>query len=115
MAQLGGCSSEGDFGSVNDAVCTTVELSDTGVAPITIWADTTSYIINGTILIENNGIIGASPTASLLVNGTPVADFTVAAGEARSLTVDNINLIQLAGVGAGTARVKVSFSLNYQF
>ncbi|KGR76276.1 DUF3992 domain-containing protein [Ureibacillus sinduriensis] len=114
MAQLGGCNGEQLVG-VNDAICFTVLLDDTGATPLPIWSDATTYIINGTIMVENNGVVGASPTAALTVNGTAVDGFVVAPGEARSITMNDINSIALTGTGAGTANVKVSFSLNYKF
>ncbi|MCU9595528.1 DUF3992 domain-containing protein [Caldibacillus thermolactis] len=83
---------------------------------ITIWEDTTSYIINGTRMVENTGIAGVAPTASLTVNETPVAGFVVAPGEARSITMDDINSIALTGTGGtASANIKISFSLNYKF
>lgn len=114
MAQLGSCSNDQLVG-VNDAVCFTVVLDDTGATPLPLWSDTTTYIINGTIMVENNGIVGASPTAALTVNGTAVDGFVVGPGEARSITINDINSIGLTGTGTGTANVKVSFSLNYKF
>ena len=42
-------------------------------------------------MVENTGIAGVAPTASLTVNETPVAGFVVAPGEARSITMDDIN------------------------
>lgn len=114
MAQLGSCCSD-QLGVVNDAVCFNIVLDDTGGDPVPIWDDATTFIINGTIMVENNGIIGASPTAALTVNGVAVAGFVVAPGEARSITMSDINSIGIVGAGIGTARVKVSFSLNYKF
>lgn len=114
MAQLGSCSSD-QLGAVNDAVCFNLVLEDTGGDPLTIWDDATSFIINGTIMLENNGIIGASPTAALTVNGAPVGGFVIGPGEARSITMNDIGSIGIIGAGTGTARVKVSFSLNYKF
>ena len=114
MAQLGSCCSD-DLGVVNDSVCFNIVLEDTGGDPLVIWDDATSYIINGTIMVENNGIIGASPTAGLTVNGVPVGGFVIGPGEARSITMNDINSIGIVGAGLGTARVKVSFSLNYKF
>ena len=114
MAQLGSCCSD-QLGVVNDAVCFTVDLDDTGGTPLPIWDDATTFIINGTIMVENNGTIGASPTAALTVNGLAVGGFIVGPGEARSITMNDINSIGLTGAGTGTASVKVSFSLNYKF
>ena len=114
MAQLGSCCSD-QLGVVNDAVCFTILLDDTGGVALPIWDDATSFIINGTIMVENDGIIGASPTASLVVNGVAVGGFVVGPGEARSITMNDINSIGIIGAGTGTARVKVSFSLNYKF
>jgi Protein of unknown function (DUF3992) len=116
MAQLGGCSSD-ELGVVNDAVCVTIDLPVTTVGtPIPVWTDTSTFAINGTIVVENNGTVGISPTASLEVNGTDVTDFTVGPGEAQSITLNNIESIAIAGTGGtGTASVKVAFSLNYKF
>lgn len=114
MAQLGSCCSD-QLGVVNDAVCINIVLDDTGGTPLPIWDDATSFIINGTIMVENNGIIGASPTAALTVNGTAVGGFVIGPGEARSITMNDLNSIGIVGAGTGTARVKVSFSLNYKF
>lgn len=113
MAQLGNCGGN-SLVAVNDAVCVTVQLSDGDT--LTIWDDATSYVINGTIMVENNGIPSVAPTASLSVNGTAVGGFTVAPGEARAITMDDINSIEVEGTGdTGPANVKVSFSLNYKF
>ena len=114
MAQLGSCCSD-DLGVVNDSVCFNIALVDTDGDPLAIWNDATSYIINGTIMVENNGIIGASPTAELTVNGAPVGGFVIGPGEARSITMDNINSIGIVGAGIRNSKVKVSFSLNYKF
>ncbi|MEK4827331.1 S-Ena type endospore appendage [Niallia sp. FSL W8-0951] len=115
MAILGGCSNE-QTGFVNDAVCFTIDLGDTGAVATPVWEDGTSFVINGTIMVENNGIVGVGPTASLTVNGTAVAGFTVAPGESRSVTLNGINSIGIVGAGGtGTANVTVSFSLNYQY
>ena len=114
MAQLGSCCSD-QLGAVNDAVCVNIVLEDTGGEALSIWDDATTFVINGTIMVENDGIIGASPTAALSVNGVPVGGFVVGPGEARSITINGINSIGIVGAGIGTARVKVSFSLNYKF
>lgn len=112
MAKLGSCGCSPIVG-VNDAVCVTVDLADTD--DIEIWTDDTSYIINGTILVENNAV-AAGPTAGLTINGTPVATFTVAPGEARAITMNNLNSINLTGAGGTeSGSVKVSFTLNYKF
>nr|WP_275080541.1 S-Ena type endospore appendage [Priestia filamentosa] len=84
--------------------------------PIPVWTDTSTFAINGTIVVENNGTIGVSATASLEVKGTAVTDFTGGPGEAQSITLNNIESIAIAGAGGtGTASVKVAFSLNYKF
>lgn len=114
MAQLGSCCSD-QQGTVNDAVCFTIQLGDTGGVATPIWDDATTFVINGTIMVENNGIVGVSPTAALTVNETPVVDFVVAPGEARSITMNDINSIGIVGAGTGTTSVKVSFSLNYKY
>ncbi len=60
MAILGGCSNE-QTGFVNDAVCFTIDLGDTGAVATPVWEDATSFVINGTIMVENNGIVGVGP------------------------------------------------------
>ncbi|SEO49035.1 Protein of unknown function [Amphibacillus marinus] len=115
MAQLGSCCGD-ELVGVNDAVCFTVDLEATGEgADLILWEDETSFIINGSIMVENNGIIGASPTAALTVNGAAIPGFTVAPGEARSITLNDIETIGLTGTGTGTGSVKVSFSINYKY
>lgn len=114
LSKLGNCCQDQLVG-VNDALCFTINLTNTGGSPIPIWDDATSFNINGTILIENKGVIGASPTAALVVNGTPVAGFIVGAGEVRSITMSNINSIRITGAGTGTAPVMISFSINYKY
>lgn len=115
MAQLGQCSNDQLVG-VNDAVCFTIDLGDTAGVAEPIWDDATDFVINGTIMVENNGIVGIAPTAALDINGTPVGGFVVAPGEARAITQDNIGSIGLIGAGGtGTASVKVSFSINYKY
>ncbi|QSX24526.1 DUF3992 domain-containing protein [Priestia megaterium] len=114
MAQLGSCCND-QLGVVNDAVCFTIDLDDTGGTPLPIWDDATTFVINGTIMVENNGTPGVGPTAALTVNGTAIGGFVVAPGEARSITMNDINSIAIVGAGTGTAIVKVSFSLNYKF
>lgn len=114
MAQLGSCCND-QQGLVNDAVCFTIDLEDTDGDELPIWEDDTTFIINGTIMVENDGIVGASPTAALSVNGAPVAGFVVAAGEARAITINDLNSIGIVGAGTGTANVKISFSVNYKF
>ncbi|MBG9512299.1 hypothetical protein ABE47_08955 [Bacillus thuringiensis] len=114
MAQLGNCSNFQQQ-AVNDAVCCTIVLSDTGGTPVPIWNDDTNRIINGTILVQNDGIIGVGATASLTVNGTAVGGFTVGPGESRSITMSDINSIGIIGAGTTSSPVKVSFSINYTF
>lgn len=115
MAQLGCCSSSG---SANDSVCTTVSIGD-DTTPIPVWQNTTNFIINGTVLVENMGLTDAWEV-DLFINGaatpaTPV--LTVLPGESKSISVNNLKSIDVQGAGAGTAAtpVKVSFSLNYSF
>ncbi|MBY0214918.1 MULTISPECIES: DUF3992 domain-containing protein [Priestia] len=118
MAQLGSCCSD-SLGVVNDAVCFTVDLADTGGTEIVLWNDSTTFIINGTVMVENNGVTGVGPTASLTVNGVAVAGFVVEPGSARAITVNDINTIGIIGTGGAplgsTSNVKISFSLNYKF
>ncbi len=118
MAQIGNCCNDQLVG-VNDALCFTIVLDDTNGTAIDLWNDATTFVINGTIMVENNGTIGVAPTASLTVNGTPVGGFIVGPGEARSITMNDINSIGIVGAGGtpvgSTANVKVSFSLNYKF
>lgn len=110
MAQLGKCNS-GQLCCVNDAVCCTFDVVE-GNAQL-IWQDTTSFVINGTILLENIGAPGTA-TVTVIVDGLTV--LTVAPGECKSVTVQDMNTISVAASGGtGTASVKVSFSLNYKF
>ena len=112
MAKLGCCSNSG---SVNDAVCTTVAIVD-DTALISIWENTTNFMINGTILVENMGLTNAWD-AALLINGVVTPVLTVPPGESNSITVNNLTSIDIQGSGTGTVStgVKVSFSLNYNF
>lgn len=57
MAQLGGCKGQV---AVNDAVCVTISLDAADTGAIDIWTNETSYRINGTILVENNGAEGGA-------------------------------------------------------
>ncbi|MGE8080911.1 DUF3992 domain-containing protein [Peribacillus loiseleuriae] len=118
MAQIGNCCNDPLVG-VNDALCFTIDIADTTGTPLVLWNDATTFVINGTIMVENNGTIGVSPTAALTVNGTPIAGFIVGPGEAKSVTLNDINSIGIIGAGGtpagSTASVKVSFSLNYKF
>ncbi|MBM7702948.1 DUF3992 domain-containing protein [Metabacillus iocasae] len=110
MANLGKCYDS--TCCVNDAVCCTMNLT-TGEST-TIWENETSFVVNGTVMIENNGSPG-TPSASLFVNGAS-ANIVVGPGECRSVTLNNLELIVLNGVGGtGTASIKVSFSLNYKY
>lgn len=115
MAKLGCCSSTG---SANDAVCTTVTVLD-DTTPISIWTNTTNFIMNGTVLIENQGLTDAW-TVDLFINGstdpaTPA--LTILPGESQSISVNNLLSIEVQGVAGGTTAtpVKVSFSINYNF
>ncbi|MCP3027156.1 DUF3992 domain-containing protein [Halobacillus sp. A5] len=114
MAQLGFCSSN-SLNAVNDSVCCTINLEDTGETPVTIWEDATDFVINGTIMMENNGTTDTSPTVELYVDDTAVAGFVLAPGECRSITLNDINSIGVVGEGTGSSSVKISFSLNYKF
>lgn len=112
MAQLGRC--EGQV-AVNDAVCFTVSLDAAVTDAIDLWTNETNYRINGTILVENNAAVGG-PAAALTVNEGATPQLTVAAGTAETVTIDDVTALSLAASGgAGTANVKVSFSLNYKF
>lgn len=84
MAQLGTC--EGQV-AVNDAVCVTVSLDAADTGPIDLWTNETSYRINGTILVENNGAEGG-PTATITVAGGTDPLLTVETGTAEMATVD---------------------------
>ena len=115
MAQLGCCSSSG---SANDAVCTTVSVVD-DETPISIWTNTTNFIMNGTVLVENQGVIDAW-TVDIFINGsaTPATPaLTILPGESKSISVNNLMSIEVQGETGGTTAtpVKVSFSLNYSF
>ncbi len=100
LAQIGNCCTE-QLCCVNDAVCCTIILDDTGGTALPIWDDATTFVINGTIMVENNG--------------TAVGGFVVAPGECRSITMNDINSIAIVGAGTGTSSVKISFSINYKF
>ncbi|KEP25314.1 DUF3992 domain-containing protein [Bacillus zhangzhouensis] len=114
MAILGGCNNE-QTGFVNDAVCFTVDLAAAADA-VVVWTDGTPFVINGTIMVENNGIVAVAPTVTLEVNGVAVPDFTVPPGESRSITLNDINSIGIVGTGGtSTGNIVVSFSLNYQY
>lgn len=112
MAKLGCC--EGS-GSVNDAVCSSISIVSEE-DPISIWTNETSFMINGTILVENKGLTGA-PTAELLINGSTTSSLDVEPGESKAITLDNLMSIGVQGStgGTGTSPVKVSYSLNYTF
>lgn len=116
LAQLGSCCDDSTV-SVNDAVCMFIDLEDTsGGDPITIWEnDVDGFVINGTIMVENKGLVATAPVASLLVNGVAVTGFDVAPGEARAITMEDIDSISINGAGVGTSKVKVSFSINYTY
>lgn len=114
MAQIGNCNNTVSPAVVNDAVCTTISLSDTGGTPTIIYENSSTFLVNGTILIENNGV-GASPTAALLIDGVQIPGFVVAPGSSRAYTAPTINTISLIGAGAGTTSIKIAFSLNYRF
>lgn len=88
LAKLGCCSNSS---SVNDAVCTTVAVTD-ATTPILIWENTTNFMINGTILIENLGITNAWD-AGLLINGVVTPVLTVPPGESHSITVNHTRLL----------------------
>ncbi|MBG9516629.1 hypothetical protein ABE47_32380 [Bacillus thuringiensis] len=115
MAQLGNCSSS-QQSAVNDAVCSNIVLSDTGGNPIRIWDDATNRVINGTIVVQNDGIVGVGATAALTVNGTAIGGFVIGPGESRSITMNDINSIDIVGAGGTSpSNVKISFSINYKF
>lgn len=111
MAQLGSCHS--DSSSAHDAVCLTMLLPNTQGALLPIWENTTGFIINGTIIVENEGNKN-SLIAVIFVNGEPV--LFVPSGETRSITLNDNNTIEVDGVsGTQVGEIKVSFSLNYSF
>ncbi|MED4045149.1 MULTISPECIES: DUF3992 domain-containing protein [Priestia] len=118
MADLGSCCSD-NLGVVNDAVCFTINLGDTDGSPVSIWSDGTTFVVNGTIMVENNGIANVGSTAALFVNGSAIEGFVVAPGEARAITLNDINTIGIVGAGGtpvgSTSKVKISFSINYKF
>ena len=72
LAQIGNCCTE-QLCCVNDAVCCTIILDDTGGTALPIWDDATTFVINGQC-VENNGTVGVGPTAALTVNGTAVGE-----------------------------------------
>ena len=71
LAQIGNCCTE-QLCCVNDAVCCTI-IDDIFVGMMLLL-----FVINGTIMVENNGTVGVGPTAALTVNGTAVGGFVVA-------------------------------------
>ena len=118
MAKLGNCCEE--TCCVNDAVCCDVVLTQGSTVTQPIWTDNTNYVINGTVVVENNGPTNG-PSADIIINGTTVTPPSpIAPGQCRSFTVNDLNSVALlATAGSGTAgttsSVKVSFSLNYKF
>ncbi|AOM14271.1 hypothetical protein BTI247_59400 (plasmid) [Bacillus thuringiensis Bt18247] len=82
-----------------------------------MWNNNTNRVINGTIVIQNDGLIGigATATAILTINGTIMCGFVVEPGESQSITMNNINSIGIIGAGNNPSNVKVSFSINYKF
>lgn len=46
LAQIGNCCTE-QLCCVNDAVCCTIILDDTGGTALPIWDDATTFVING--------------------------------------------------------------------
>ncbi|USK86718.1 DUF3992 domain-containing protein [Peribacillus asahii] len=114
MANLGGFSNN-PLNVISDSVSCSIELGDTNGAATTIWQDDTPFVINGTIVVENTGTMGVSPKAALHVNGAAIRGFVVAPGECRSVTVNDLRSISIVASGTGTAKIKISFSLNYKF
>jgi len=114
LANLGGFSNN-PLNVISDSVSCTIESGDTNGAATTIWQDDTPFVINGTIVVDNKGKVGASPKAALLVNGTAINGFVVAPGECRSITVNDLHSISIIVTGTGTAKINISFSLNYKF
>ncbi|MEW4320419.1 DUF3992 domain-containing protein [Bacillus thuringiensis] len=116
MAQLGNCCEQQCC--VNDAVCCDVLLAQGSTVTQTVWTNNTTAVINGTIMVENNGS-ATSPSANLVINGTPLTPPSpILPGECRAITVDNLSSVGLSATGGTvgtTATVKVSFSLNYKF
>jgi len=118
LAQLGNCCETTSTSTccVNDSVCCTVDLkTGDGVGGDGFYVNTSSFAINGTVMVENNGAPG-TPAAGVFINGISPAAFTVEPGECKSRTFDVLNRIDITGVGGtGTSSVKVSYSLNYKF
>ncbi|WP_026691041.1 DUF3992 domain-containing protein [Alteribacter aurantiacus] len=115
MAQLGSCGRQQQDCCVNDAVCFNIEI-ETGGEEQLVWTNNGAFTINGTIVIENDGI-EEGPSASLVVNGVATG-VVVAPGESEAVTLDNLNSISVAPEGGGeglTSDVKVAFSINYRF
>ncbi|WP_256680647.1 S-Ena type endospore appendage [Bacillus thuringiensis] len=55
-------------------------------------------------------------TAALLVNVTKVGGFVVGPGKSQSITMSDINSIEIIEAGTTPSNnVKVSFSINYKF
>ena len=63
LAQIGNCCTE-QLCCVNDAVCCTIILDDTGGTALPIWDDATTFVINGTIMVENNGTVELTNSCS---------------------------------------------------
>ena len=113
MAQLGNCCNESD--TVHDAVCSRILLPNTNGTLLPVWENDTGFVINGTIVVKNEGS-STAPTAQIFVNGMSIPGLNVPPGQTRSVTLDNLKLIQIDGIGGAlTSEIQIDFSLNYQF
>ncbi|MFC0522046.1 S-Ena type endospore appendage [Pontibacillus salicampi] len=109
MSQIGGCRNGSCCAS--DAMCCTAVVEDQETT--FIWRDDTNFIINGTVRVENFGIEGA-PSVNVFVNGG--LKLTVAPEACQGITLNDMNLIELVGVGGtGSSTVEVSLSINYSY
>lgn len=112
MAKLGGCC--GNTTSVHDSVCQDFVLTGGEEDPgtVDVWENTSPYVINGTILVEN--ATASTGDVSLIINNNPNPP-VVTPGNSLSVTASNINSISLSVPANESANVKVSYSLNYSF
>ncbi|WP_338754905.1 S-Ena type endospore appendage [Bacillus sp. FJAT-52991] len=99
---------------VDDQVCLTVELEDTGTN-FTFWEDFSDFVINSTIVVKNNEVgDDQGITATLVINGQPVA--TIDPGDTKSVTANGIKSLAIqAPSGNPESTVDISFSLHYKF
>lgn len=99
---------------VNDAVCCTIDVS-TNTNLTTIYTDSSSFVINGTIIVENEPVSGTLTIVVFVNDTTGPVDIVVGPEECKAKTFSDINSITIGVAGIGTAKVKISYSLNYKF